>query len=220
MEITLDWDGDVAVAKWNDGENRLNPDSMDRLHSILDTVADHEGPTAFVLTGTGKFFSNGLDLDRFADNSEEFELTFRSLHRFLGRVLDLPCYTVCAINGHAFAGGALSSSVFDWRIMREDRGFWCMNEIDIKIPVTKAMYGALASHIPAPALSEALLTGRRFSGPEALAAGVVDQIEPEDSVLPSAIARAAAMADKDRATMQIHKRHLFGQASELCIAES
>jgi enoyl-CoA hydratase/carnithine racemase len=95
-----------------------------------------------------------------------------------------------------------------------------MNEIDIKIPVTKAMYGALASHIPAPALSEALLTGRRFSGPEALAAGVVDQIEPEDSVLPSAIARAAAMADKDRETMQIHKWHLFGQASQLCIAES
>ena len=216
MEITLDWnDAGVALATWNDGDNRLNPDSMGRLHDILDEVSAHEGPTAFVLTGTGKFFSNGLDLDRFANAPEELDITFRSLHRFMGRILALPTYTICAINGHAFAGGAMISGVFDYKVMREDRGFWCLNEIDIKVPVSGPMTAGLSAQIPTSTLAEAMLTGRRFSGPEALDAGIVHQLADEDGVLIAALERAAEMATKDRDTMGLHKKHLFGAAAKL-----
>lgn len=218
MRIDLDWQGPVAVVTWDDGENRLNPASMERLHRILDEIEAHEGPAAFVLTGTGKFFSNGLDLGRFAEHPHELGPTYNALVTFMGRILTLPFQTVCAINGHAFAGGAMISSVFDWRIMRSDRGFWCMNEVDVGVPVSRELYVAAATHIPAAALADALVTARRFAGPEALAAGVVDQIEPEDNVVPAAIERATALADKDQKIVGIHKRLLFGEASDLCAA--
>jgi enoyl-CoA hydratase/carnithine racemase len=218
MAIDLEWQGPVAVVTWDDGENRLNPDSTRRLHDILDEVEAHEGPTALVLTGSGKFFSNGLDLDRFAGAPEELGPTYNALVTFMGRILALPFQTVCAINGHAFAGGAMISSVFDWRVMRSDRGFWCMNEVDVGVPVSRELYAAAATHIPPAALADALVTARRFTGPEALAAGIVDQLEAEDDVLEAAIARATTLAEKDRTIVGIHKRLLFGEASRLCAA--
>ena len=57
---------------WNEGENRVNLDSLGRLNEILDELEQLEGPLGIVLTGQGKFFSNGLDLERFGSNPSEF----------------------------------------------------------------------------------------------------------------------------------------------------
>ena len=48
----------------------------------------------------------------------------------------LPCPTVAAINGHAFGAGLMVALCHDVRVMREDRGFACANEMQIgfKIP--------------------------------------------------------------------------------------
>lgn len=218
MRIELNWHGAVAVVTWDDGENRLNPTSMARLHEIIGQVEEHDGPTALVVTGVGKFFSNGLDLERFAEHPEELGTTYNELVKIMGRILVLPFQTICAINGHAYAGGAMISAVFDWRIMRADRGFWCMNEVDVGVPVSRELYAAAASHIPHAALADALVTARRFTGPEALEAGVVDQVELEGNVLSAAIARATTLAEKDRKIVGIHKRMLFGETANLCAA--
>ena len=216
MDFSLTWSGPVAVATWNDGENRINTDSLGAFNAILDDVVATTGPRALVLTGAGKFFSNGLDLDRFADDQEEFSLTFKGLERLMGRLLVLPCYTISAINGHAFAGGAMIASAFDWRIMRADRGFWCLNEVDIGIPLTDEMYAGICAHLPQSTIAEALLTGRRFSGDEALAAGVATELATEETLLASAVDRAAQMADKDPKVFAIHKRHLYGELARRC----
>ena len=67
MDITLTREGAVAVLTWNEGENRINLDSLARLNELLDELEATEGPLSVVLTGSGKFFCNGLDLGRFAD---------------------------------------------------------------------------------------------------------------------------------------------------------
>jgi enoyl-CoA hydratase/carnithine racemase len=210
MDIELEWHDDVAVATWNAGDNRFNPDSLGRLNEILDEVEAREGPAAFVLTGSGKFFSNGLDLDRFESAPHELGITLRLLEVLLGRILVFNTYTVCAINGHAFAGGALLSAPFDQRIMREDRGFWCLPEIDLKMPFTDGLYAGLAGHIPAPGLAEAMLTARRYSATEALAAGIITGVASEDQLLDHAIGLAQTMASKDRSLLVTSKEQLFG----------
>ncbi len=66
VRAQLVWQGDVAVVTMQDGENRLHPEMVRQLDAALDEVEGRQGPVAVVLTGQGKFFSNGLDLDHMA----------------------------------------------------------------------------------------------------------------------------------------------------------
>jgi hypothetical protein len=45
MDITLRDEGSVAVITWNDGENRVNLDSLARLNSLFDELEDRSGPS-------------------------------------------------------------------------------------------------------------------------------------------------------------------------------
>lgn len=211
----LERDGDVWVLRMDDGENRFNRTSIDSLHACLDTVAGTDGPAAVVTTGAGKYYSNGLDLDwvMAGVGTEGF---IDDVHRAFGRILALDVYTVAAVNGHAFAGGAMLASAHDVVVMREDRGYWCLPEVDLGLPLTPAMFAAVASHLPPKALAEATLTGRRYSGTDALAAGIADELASEDQVLPRAVELARSMAGKDRGVIAAHKELLRGDLIRAC----
>ncbi len=211
MDITVRLDGPVALVTWDDGENRLNHDSLARLHGVLDELEATPGPLAVVLTGTGKFFSNGLDLARFGHDPEEFATTLVELQRTIGRLFLFPAYTVAAINGHCFAGGALLSCAFDYRVMREDRGYWCMNEAEIGLALTEALWSILAERLPHATAERAATTAHRFTGPEALAAGIVQATLGGDDVVAHALEVAARYATLDRATLATHKRLIHGK---------
>lgn len=210
MDITLTREGSVAVLTWNEGENRINLDSLGRLNELLDELEAVEGPLAIILTGSGKFFCNGLDLERFRDQRDEFVETLHQLEQTIGRLLVFPAYTVAALNGHAFAGGALISCAFDYRVMREDRGYWCMNEAEIGLALDERLWSILANRLPRATATIAATTARRFSGPDALRFGIVDAVASEEDVLPHALVVAESLANLDRPTLGVHKRLIHG----------
>ncbi|MGZ8751403.1 MAG: enoyl-CoA hydratase/isomerase family protein [Acidimicrobiia bacterium] len=211
--------GSVRVLHWHDGENRFHGDSMAAWHAALDELEAVDGPLAVVAVGAGKFFSNGLDLDWIsaADDASAF---MREVHRLLGRMLVFPAYTVAALNGHTFAAGAMLSSAFDHRIMREDRGYWCLPEVDLGLPLTAGMTATVTARLPAPAAADAMLTGRRYDANAALTIGIVDDVAPEVEVLDRAVEAAAVIATKNRSVIAEHKRQLFGAASEICFGST
>jgi Delta3-Delta2-enoyl-CoA isomerase len=207
--------GAVRVLHWRDGENRFHGASMAAWHAALDELERIDGPLAIVAVGEGKFFSNGLDLDWIsaADDAPAF---MAEVHRLFGRLLVFPAYTVAALNGHTFAAGAMLSSAFDHRIMRDDRGYWCLPEVDLGLPLTPAMTATVTARLPAPAAHDAMLTGRRYDAATALAIGIVDDTASEAELLERAIEAATALATKSRSVIAEHKRQLFGPASEIC----
>jgi enoyl-CoA hydratase/carnithine racemase len=210
VEISLRDEGPVALITWNDGENRVNLDSLARLNELFDDIEGRSGPLAVVLTGIGKFFSNGLDLDRFLSNADEMGRTFTELKRTVGRIFVLPAYTVAAINGHAFAAGAAISLGFDYRVMREDRGYWCMNEVEIGLPLDEGLFSVLRHRLPFATATHAALTAQRYGGPAALAAGIVEEIAGEEDVLMRALAIADRYASLDRLVLARHKVFAHG----------
>ena len=216
MAIESDQRGAVAILRWDDGENRVNLASMAEWHAALDQLEQIEGPLAVVVTGTGRFFSNGLDLDRFAVAPDEAAPTVQSVHLLLGRLLVFPAYTVAAINGHAFAAGAMISACFDARVMRSDRGYWCLPEVDLGLPFTEGMAAAVTARLPAETAHDAMLTGRRYTAEDALALGIVTDTSDEARLLDLAIDLAAPIAGKDRKVIGEHKRLLFGDAARRC----
>lgn len=218
--LDIERDGDVAVVRWDDGENRFNTASVARWHEVLDELAVVEGPLAVVVTGTGKFFSNGLDLDAFAAEPESAGHVVDEVHRLFGRLLLFPAYTVAALNGHTFAGGAMLACCVDHRVMRTDRGYWCLPEADLGLPLTDAMFAAVTARLPVAVAAEAMNTGRRYGAVEAAAVGIVENVAPEDEVLERAVAVAAQVAPKDRSVITRHKQMLFADAARICGVEA
>ena len=60
---TLDRQDDVFILDLGDGENRFHPDWIASVSTALEEIEQAQGARAVVTAATGKFFSNGLDLD-------------------------------------------------------------------------------------------------------------------------------------------------------------
>lgn len=214
--IELERRGHVHVLHLHGGENRFRPELLDALEAALDRVEKTDGPAALVTVGEGKFYSNGLDLEWLGSAGAEAVAPYLArVHRLFARVLAFPRITVAALNGHAFAGGAMLALAHDLRVMRADRGFFCLPEVDLRLPLQPGMMALVRARLRAQTTHEAITTGRRYGGAAAVERGIVDEAVAEDQVLPRAISLAQELADKDPATLAALKRGLYDDA--LCV---
>ena len=205
-------DGGVFVLRMHDGENRFGEAFLGELERALDEVEAATGPAALVTTGDGKYYSNGLALDALAGKSAaEIGAYLGRVHALFARVLAFPRITVAALNGHVFAGGLMLALAHDFRVMRSDRGYACLPEVDLRLPLQPGMTALIAARLPKRTAHEAIVTGRRYGAAEALAAGIVDEAVSEAEVLPRSIAWAASLAGKDSATLAALKRGLHAE---------
>ncbi|GGV24730.1 enoyl-CoA hydratase [Kitasatospora herbaricolor] len=211
---TLDRQDGVFVLDIGDTENRFHPDWLVSVNALLDEVEQAQGPRALVTAASGKFFSNGLDLEWLFANSDRADEYVGGVQALLARVLTLPMVTVAALQGHTFAAGAMLSLAHDFRVMRADRGFWCLPEAEINIPFTAGMSALIQARLSPLTAHEAMVTARRYGGHDALAAGVVDRTAEEDAVRRTAVAIAAAHTTKAGPTVGTIKTRMYARALE------
>ncbi|KOX28208.1 enoyl-CoA hydratase [Saccharothrix sp. NRRL B-16348] len=209
---TLDRHDDVFILDLGDTENRFHPDWIASVDAALGEVERAEGARALVTTATGKFFSNGLDLEWLMANGDHYREYVVSVHELFARVLSLPVITVAALQGHTFAAGAMLSLAHDFRVMRADRGFWCLPEAEINIPFTPGMSALIQARLSPRTAHEAMTTARRYGGDDALAAGIVDRAVGEDAVRSTAVEIAAAQVGKAGPTLGTIKARMYGSA--------
>lgn len=206
---TLDRHDDVYVLDLGSTENRFGPDWLDDVNAALDEIGRASGARALVTAATGKFWSNGLDLDWLGRHQGAFEPYVVSVQALFARFLSLPLITVAAVQGHCFAAGAMLSLCHDFRVMRADRGFWCLPEVDIAIPFSPGMSALLQARLSPQVAHEAMTTGRRYGGAEAQARGIVDRAVDSDAVRPEALALAVPLAGKASPTLGTIKTRLY-----------
>lgn len=209
---TLERDDDVYVLDLGDTENRFHPDWLVEVAGHLDTVASGEGPRALVTTATGKFFSNGLDLEWLSQNTTELAPYVTQIQAVFAKVLALPIPTVAAIQGHCFAGGAMLALAHDFRVMRADRGFFCLPEVDIYIPFTRGMSALIQSRLTPQTAHTVMTTGRRFGGAEAAALQIVDAAVAEDEVRDTALGLVRPLTGKAGPTLGTIKERMYPAA--------
>ena len=214
MSVALRREGNVFVLTMNAGENRFNRPFLSALNTALDEVEGSSGAAALVTVGgEAKFYSNGLDLAWISGAGQQEGPGFiADVMRFLGRMLGFPVATVAAINGHAFAAGGMLALAHDYRVMRADRGFFCLPEVDINLPLAPGMVALIQTKLGINTVRDLVLTGKRVGGEEAVAMRIVDEAAGADDVLSRAVARAEALAAKDRAIYAALKQGLFGPA--------
>jgi enoyl-CoA hydratase/carnithine racemase len=209
---TLERDGAVWLLDLGETENRFNADSLADLTARLDEVEAAEGPKALVVRATGKYWSNGLDLDWMMAEPERAGPLLEGVHGLLARVLAMPLPTVAAITGHCYAAGAMLSVAHDIKVMRVDRGYWCLPEVDLGLPFTPGMNALLVAKLPKRTAHEAMTTARRYTAPEAEAAGILDATASEGEVVGLAVERAGALAAKAGSALGEIKARLYADA--------
>lgn len=207
---TLSRDGDVHVLHLGDDENRFSPQWMLEVHDLLAEVV--EDPAPLVTTASGKIWSNGLDLEWLQANPTEFQSYLSDAQHLLARMLELPVPTVAAVQGHCFAAGAMLSLCHDRRVMRADRGWWCLPEIDINLPFTPGMSALVRTKLTPSAANLAMTTGHRFGGEAAREAGIVDHAVGEAEVLETAVGIARDLTGKNPDVLTQIKATMYADA--------
>ncbi len=220
--IDLTREGAVFTLTLNDGENRWNTTFVRAVAKAIDEVEASTGPAALVTTSSNeKFFSNGLDLAWIQSTGEhrggDRTVFADEFMKLMGRLITLPIPTICAINGHAFGAGFMMALCHDVRVMREDRGFACANEMQLGMAIPRPELMLFRHKIPMNAFHETVQLARRWTGPDAKAVGIVQQVASVENLLNIAIQRANELAPlgANRNVFGAQKETLYGENSVL-----
>lgn len=203
-------DNGVWTLRLTDGENRIGSFAISEWNRSLDQVEANGSGQVLIVTGADKYWSTGLDLDEMQRLSHlERQAFMARIDALLARIMTAPFVTIAALNGHTYAGGALLALAFDYRVMRADRGFFCLPSIDVKIPFTQGMAAMIADKVPQPTAHDLVVSGRQIGGIEAAGLGVVNEAVPSDAVLSRSREMAAGLLGKDAQTLATVKRRMY-----------
>ena len=178
--------------------NAMNAGLITDLLAALAEVREDNACRAVILTGVGRGFCSGMDLDDAGEVPNVQGLTvprlaIRAMAHFGSvatamRAVRAP--VICAVNGPAYGGGMCLAVAGDMRIASRSAVF---NATGIRTGLTSAELGVswlLPRLIGASRSSELLFTGRDMSAEEALQAGLVSRVVAEEALLDNALEMA------------------------------
>ena len=203
----------VGIITMNAGENRQNPDYIRAIVAAFDEIEkDGEISSVIITSSDRKNWSLGIDLKWIAQAMAEKDFPairefMYGMNRVYRRVLLYPLPVIAAINGHAFAAGAILACACDFRFMKSDRGFFCFPEIDISIPFLPGMLAIVGKAIPYDKLEELVLTGKRTVAAELEAHHIiVKTCENEEALMQEAMTFAKTFNKKRPIFAEMKKR--------------
>ncbi|KAL5057095.1 hypothetical protein RYX36_028699 [Vicia faba] len=159
-----------------DGEHRLNPTLLNSIKSALHRVRQQAtASSALITTAHGKFFSNGYDIDWAQSFPDRLILVDDLLRSVVSDLISLPMPTIAAVTGHASAAGYILALVHDYVLMRSDRGFLYMSELDIKRVIPLWFVAVVEGKVgDAAARRRIVMQAGKVTAKEAVRLGIVD----------------------------------------------
>lgn len=183
----------VAVLKLNKGTtNALNLQLLNQLAESLQKVKEDTGVHGLVLgCANEKFFSIGFDIPAlFELTRDDFNIFYRTYNRVCMDLYTLPKPTIAALTGHAIAGGCVLALCCDYRFIADGKKLMGLNEIKLGVPVPYPGDRILSQMVGARKAQEIMEGGEFYPPEESYKIGMVDQVLPQEQVLPEAIKKA------------------------------
>ncbi len=151
-------------------------------------------PPAVVVAGREGFFSAGADLKAVPDyGPAEQRGMVEAINAMALGVYGLPCPVVCAITGHAIAGGMVLALCGDHRVAAT-AGRYGLTEVKVGVPYPQAAIGVVRAELPAPAARVLALGNRLVDAAECVRLGAFDEALAPGEVLDRALAVAQELA--------------------------
>ena len=185
--------------------NALNNDLINAVMAELDRIELDSSIRVVVITGAGRAFSAGADINGFqkhieAGPAQAVAHFMRPGHRLTRRIESYPKPIIAAVNGLAYGGGCELVESTHLAVAANTATF-SKSEINIGIIPTFGGTQRLPRNIGRKAAIELILTGRVFNAEEAARLGLVNQVVPGASLLPEALAFAEVLATKPPLTV-------------------
>jgi len=210
--IQVERHDDVAVIWWNHEEqNRIATDFVRENNACLDELEKDDSVRGIVITGRQeKFFSTGIYLEWLAATAAGDPEAVHEFFRILLELnLNLTRFSkpiVAAINGHAVAMGCILAAFMDYRLMREDRGFVRLSEVQVDIQLWPGMIAIFQDILPGKSFRDMLYTGDRFTAVQAHEMGYVDEMCSKAELVPKAVELARKLGASKKETFAGLKR--------------
>ena len=201
-----DRDG-IAVLRIEHGKaNALDTELCNAIPEAFDAARDAR---AVVLTGTGRFFSAGVDLYRVLEGGKGYlEAFLPAMCRAFECMFVHPAPVIAAANGHAIAGGCLLVAAADQRLMRSDAGRIGIPELQVGVPFPPIALEIMRFATPPQHFQSIVYRAETHEPPDALALGLLDEVVDPGSLLDQALARAERLASVRAETFSITKREI------------
>ncbi|WP_151638113.1 enoyl-CoA hydratase-related protein [Noviherbaspirillum aerium] len=196
--VLFDLSDGVATITLNrpDAGNSINETSGMALVAVVDKLRAQDAVRAVVLTGSGKKFCVGGDIDEMlhaADLSALMQAGIPRLHAAVSRPAELPCPVITAVNGPAGGGGiglALCGDIVLASQSMKLRGGYSA----IGLSPDLGASWQLARRAGAAQAKRILFLNEPVGAEECLALGLVDAVYPDDRLAEEACALAARLA--------------------------
>ena len=182
----LERDGARATIRLNRPEhlNRLQAEDLDVLLDLFDRIEADSAIRVVVLTGTGRAFSAGYDLNSVAEraaSAAEEESVGSSFEIVVNRLEDLALPTICRINGGVYGGSTDLALACDFRI-GVDTGEMFMPAARLGLHYYKSGIARYVSRLGADNAKKLFLTAEKISAPEMLRIGYLTAMVPPESL--------------------------------------
>jgi enoyl-CoA hydratase len=181
--------GAVQVLTLSSG--RVNAQDVELLDELTDAVREQQrsGKGPLVITGAGRAFSAGVDLNRVVDGRADYtDRLIPALSNAFNAVFEFPRPTVAAINGAAIAGGCVLACACDRRLISPNAQIGASEvRVGVAFPVAalEVMRYACGDHA-----EDVLLGGHVYKAEEAVANRLAHRIVSE-GLIEAAVAEAA-----------------------------
>jgi enoyl-CoA hydratase/carnithine racemase len=179
-EIVLEHRENIAVVRLNNGvTHAISPGMVEDLSGAIKKARG--GSRGILLAGGEKFFSIGFDLPALLTLDRSGMTDF--FYQFNEMVFDLytmPLPTVCAICGHAIAGGTILALPCDYRIAEPGKKLIGLNEIKLGLPVPYLADLMLRQIVGDRVANDMLYYGEFVTCGEAERTGLIDEVLPRE----------------------------------------
>lgn len=206
--VLLEKKGHTAVLTLNKAEtmNALCQSFIEEINSAIDSVESDDDIYTLIITGSGKSFVAGADIDEMVDMTPDQILEWSGLGSSLNlRIEKLQIPVIAAINGFALGGGLELALACDIRIASEKAR---MGLPEVKLGVICGAGGTqrLPDIIGESNAKEMIFTGRSVDAEEALKLGLISKVFPHDQLLDKALNLALSIEKNGQLAVRAAKK--------------
>ena len=209
--LTLAYDGPLATITLNRPDKR-NAISYELIDDILGALQEVEQSAAqiLILTGAGKAFCSGMDLDNLRSITGRTEMENRqdseTMARLFRTLYEFPKVTIAAVNGPAVAGGCGLATLCDFTLASTEAKF---GYTEVRIGFLPAIVSTfLLRQVGEKHARDLLLTGRIIGAEEAFRMGLANEVVAPEKLVSRAHELAASLLQNSPASLLATKRLL------------